>query len=294
MEEPKNIIDQENTQAMKPQSYRLILNEITSDESLPPFNKDFETYKHTAFMFLNHKGKYLFEEHILATYRSGMTLDRLFEQENGRFIQGCNRNKAGKIERTWYDTLSCEEIVFSDDLFDFFFACKLRHLDLLDIEEFLSFHLEYSFKNNRPKFLSFLNLSISQYHERLFSHLIIEAIKEWIEANNEAKNNTEQDGKIKGRIPREAGDRLTSINLHQTALLIQFMQQTGIILKGDYLTYLQAGKAFNILTGYSDNSLRQLLGTKGEIEGSKFEDYKELHQILTSLAQLVETKIRKK
>lgn len=279
---------------MKPNSYKLILNEMTSDESLPPFNKDFEAYRHAAFTFLNHKGKYLFEENILATYRSGMTLEKLFEQENGRFIQGCNRNKAGKMENTWYDILSCEEICYSDDLFDFFFACKLRHIKLLDISDFLSFHLEYSFKSNGPKFLSFLNLSIKQYHERLLNPLIIEALKEWIETNNEAKSNTEQGGKIKGRMPREAGDRLTSLNLHQTALLIQFMQQSGIILKGDYLTYFQAGKAFNILTGFSDNSLRQLLGTKGEIEGSKFEDYKELHEILTGMVQLVETKIRKK
>lgn len=279
---------------MKPKSYKLILNEITSDESLPPFSKDFEAYRHSAFMFLNHKGKFLFAEDLLASYRSGMTLESLFEQESGRFIQGCNRNKAGNMESTWYDIMSCEEVFAYDDLFDFFFACKLRHLDLLDIRDYLSFHLEYSFKNNKVKFLSFLNLSLGQYHERLLSPLIINAIQEWIEGNNEANNNTEQDGKIKGRIPREAGDRLTSINLHQTALLIQFMQQTGIILKGDYLTYLQAGKAFNILTGYSDNSLRQLLGTKGEVEGSKFEDYKELHQTLINLAQLVETKIRKK
>lgn len=279
---------------MKSNSYQLILNEITSNESLPPFNKDFEAYRHMAFMFLNHKGKYLFAEDVLAPYRIGMNLERLFEQEKGRFIQGCNRNKAGKMENTWYDIMSSEEVCVYDDLFDFFFACKLRHLDLLDISDYLSFHLEYSFKNNRVKFLSFLNLSLGQYHERLLSLLIIEAIKEWIEANNEAKTNTDQEGKIKGRIPREAGDRLTSINLHQTALLIQFLQQTGIILKGDYLTYHQAGKAFNILTGYSDNSLRQLLGTKGEVEGSKFEDYKELHQALTNLAQLVETKIRKK
>ena len=151
---------------MKPNSYKLILNDITFNESLPPFNKDFEAYTHTAFMFLNHKSKYLFEEDILASYRTGMTLERLFEQEKGRFIQGCNHNKAGKMECTWYDILSCEEICFTDDLFDFFFACKLRHLNLLDISDFLSFHLEYNFKNNRPKFLSFLSLPLSQYIER--------------------------------------------------------------------------------------------------------------------------------
>src|SRR5215204_6086426 len=120
MEEPKNTIDKNNMQAMKPNSYKLILNEITSDESLPPFNGGFEAYKQTAFMFLNHKGKYLFVEDILTSYRNGMTLERLFEQEKGRFIQGCNQHKASKMQNTWYDIMSCEEICSSDDLFDFF------------------------------------------------------------------------------------------------------------------------------------------------------------------------------
>lgn len=279
---------------MKPTSYKLILNDITSGESVSPFNKDFEDYKKTAFLFLNHKGKYLFAEDILSHYKIGMTLENLFEQEKERFIQGCNRKRSGKMESTWHDIQSDEEIYFEDDFFDFFFACKLRHLDLLEIGDFLSFHLEYSFKNTRQKFLSFLNLSISQFHEKLLSPLIIEALNEWIKTNNETESLIESGDKIKGRIPREAGDHLTTLNLHQTALLIQFMQHAGIILKGDYLTYLQAGKAFNILTGFSSNSLRQQLGTKGEIEGAKYEDYKELHQILTSLSQLVETKIRKK
>jgi len=72
------------------------------------------------------------------------------------------------------------------------------------------------------------------------------------------------------------------------------MQQNGIILKGSYLTYTQAGKAFNILTGYSANTLRQQLGMKGEIETAKFEDYKELHQVIIQLAKSIEEKTRKK
>jgi len=284
---------------MRNTSYKLILNDLTEAESVTPFNKGFEEYKKVAFLFLNHTGKHLFAEDILSRYREGAILEGIFEQENDRFIPGANHKKGDKMERTWYDVWSMDEIEQMDEFFDFFFACKLRHLSLLEIGDFLNFHFDYSFKNNRAEFQAFLNLSLSQYHETLLTPHIIEVINEWIKTdkptdNPEDLNGSEKEEKIKGRIPREAGDHLTTLNLNQTAMLIQFMQQTGIILKGDYLTYTQAGKAFNILTGYSAHTIRQQLGTKGEIEGVKFEDYKELHEAITRIANLIEPKIHKK
>ena len=67
-------------------SHQLILNHITAEESLPPFNKDFEDYQKVASLFLNHKGKHLFAEDLLNKYNKGMTLEKLFEQEKGRFF----------------------------------------------------------------------------------------------------------------------------------------------------------------------------------------------------------------
>lgn len=284
---------------MRNNSYKLILNDITAGESVAPFNKGFEEYKKMAFLFLNHKGKYLFAEDILSKYREGLTLENLFEQEQDRFIPGANQKKGAKMERTWFDIWSIDEFERSDEFFDFFFASKLRHLSLLEINEFLNFHLDYSFKNNKREYLTFLNIPLRQYYESLLSPNIIETIKEWVKTEksiNETEGlaGTAKEAKIKGRIAREAGDHLTALNVNQTALLIQFMQQAGIILKGANLTYSQAGAAFNILTGYSANTIRQQLGTKGEIEGVKFEDYKELHETIKHMASLIETKIRKK
>ena len=95
------------------------------------------------------------------------------------------------------------------------------------------------------------------------------------------------------KIIRSQGDQLTSLNVSQTALLIQFMQQTRMILSEQRLSYLRAGTAFNILTGFSTHSLRQRLGTKGEVDAPKFEDYEELHTAVMKLARLIEANIYK-
>jgi hypothetical protein len=82
--------------------YRLILNHITAGEHRLTAKEPerFEEYKQISFLFLNHKGKHLFEEDILEQYREGMTLERLFDQEKGRFIQGANHVKDGKNQKT--------------------------------------------------------------------------------------------------------------------------------------------------------------------------------------------------
>ena len=277
----------------------LILNHITAGEYRLRFDKDYEDYIQIAHLFLSHKGKYLFAEDILSQYNEDMTLEKLFEQNKDRFIQGANQEKDGIRQKTWYDIWSTEEIERNDDFFDYFFSCKLRHLSLLDIDELLDFHLEYSFKNNKQEFFRFLQLTMRQYQDELLNPQLIETVHEWIEVNKTIKNNEVQTDfdnpeKIKGRIQREAGDKLTHLSLVQTALLIQFMQESKIILKGDNLTYTQVGKAFNILTGYSAHTLRQQLGTKGELTGVKHEDYKELHAIILQLADLIATNVRKK
>ena len=241
-----------------------------------------------------------FEEDILSEYIEGTTLEKLFSQNPDQYLQGMNQTKNGKREKTWYDIWGMEEIERNDDFFDYFFVCKLRHLSLLDIDSYLSFHLEYSFKNNKQEFFRFLQLAIRQ-HEKMLDAKISDTVNEWIkitETNNQTpelsgKDEIEKDEKIKGRMQREAGDKLTALSQVQTSLLIQFLQKNNIILKGNYLTFTQAGKAFNILTGYSAHTLRQQLGTKGEIEGVKHEDYKELYDIILKLAKSIEEKIRK-
>lgn len=279
--------------------YELILNHITAGESMPPFHKQFGEYRKVAFLFLNHKGRHLFAEDILSEYSSEMTLEKLFEQETNRFMEGSNRMKDGIRQKTWYDIWSTEEIERQDDLFDYFFICKLRHLSLLDIDGYLDFHLGYSFKNEEQEFFRFLLLSLRQYQEHLLNPQIVETVNEWIENRKSGINLgklafPQAEERIKGRIQREAGDKLTRLNQVQTALLIEYMQKAGLILKEDNLTYTQAGKAFNILTGYSAHTIRQQLGSKGELTGVKYEDYRELLEAILHLSAMIEDKVRKK
>jgi hypothetical protein len=280
-------------------TYELILNHITTGESFPLFHKTFGDYKQIAFRCMANKGKFLFEEDILNKYKEGLTLKQLFEQEPDRFIPAANRIKKGKPEKTWVDIMGMEEIHREDDYFDFFFTCKLRHLSLFSIDDFLNFHLEYSFKDNKTECFRFLTILIRQYQEKILNSDIIETLREWVRAKESGQDETalsdpKKDSQIKGRMKREKNDKLTSLSFEQTVLLIKFMQDARIILKGESLTFSQAGEAFHILTGYSPNTLRQQLGIKGEIEGVKHEDYKELHQVILDLASRVESKIRKK
>lgn len=74
------------------EEYRLILNDITAGESfLNRANpKGKEEYFRMAHLFLNHKGKHLFEEDILSKFRKGMTLKEVFEQSPKNYVQGSN------------------------------------------------------------------------------------------------------------------------------------------------------------------------------------------------------------
>lgn len=285
---------------MRETTYQLILNHITGYESMTHFGVEFDNYLRMATLYLNHKGKILFKEDILNQYREGVTLDQIITPNSQRYQPGFYELKNGKREQTWYDVESMEEIKNGDDFFDYFFTCRLRHMSLFAIKKHLSFHLDYSFDGQRHEYADFLTIMIREYEDTLLNPKIIETVRDWIKENSIASDSREPlsgpalDDKVKGRISRQAGDRLTTLNQNQTALLIQFMQKSGIILKEEHLTYTQAGKAFSLLTGYSSHTLRQQLGTKGEIIGVKHEDYKELHDTIMKMAGLIEAKIHKK
>lgn len=227
-----------------------------------------------------------------------MTLQTIFAQEPGRFIEGGKKERGGVLQDTWYDVWANSEIKREDTYFNFFFTRRLRQLDISELPDFLTFYLLYAFKGNRDEYVKFLNLSIREYAEKVpLTQEIIDTVQDWImesgSINPAAADDPADslDEKVKGRLVREPGDRLTSLTLNQTALLIQLLQQNNVILKGEYLTYSHAGKAFGILTGYSANSLRQQLGAKGEVEGVKFEDYKEILTILQKMVEELKNKI---
>lgn len=89
-------------------------------------------------------------------------------------------------------------------------------------------------------------------------------------------------GKTKAsKYKRGANDKHTCLSQEQTVLLIHYLKQEKVLLKDEYLSDLDAGRAFEILTGYSQHTLRQNL--------SKFHLYqtpinlKEIDHLLTRL-----------
>ncbi|MDP2385646.1 MAG: hypothetical protein Q8M29_04695 [Bacteroidota bacterium] len=250
---------------MKTDDYKLILNHLTHGEHIVNMKnpEKLSEYEHSAFMFMARKGKYLFEEDILKNYREGMTLEKLFAQEKGRFIQGANHKKDGKNQKTWHDISAYEEIERKDDFFDYFFTCKLRHIGLLEIDSFLAFHLDYSFDSNKKDYFRFLNITLRQYQDKILSSNIADTLKEWIaDKEKETTLSGTTETKTKGKIKRTRDDSVTKLNQEQTALLISFLQTSKIILKEEYLKNNEAGQAFSILTGFSADSLRQNLSKK--------------------------------
>lgn len=269
--------------------YKLILNHITYGEHIANMSnpKGFEEYKQMAFLFLGKKGKYLFEEEILDKYREGMTLERLFDQEKERFVQGANHKKDGKMQNTWHDLSAFEEIIREDNFFDYFFACKLRHVGLLEIDSFLAYHLDHSFNNNTKEYFRFLNLMMRKHHEKILNPNIAETVKEWInESETEAKefSGNEKETKTKGKIKRERDDKITSLNQEQTALLIYGLRNAKIILRDEYLNNKEAGQAFSILTGYSAETIRQNLNKS---EQARIATKKNTGILIKSLKDLV-------
>jgi hypothetical protein len=122
----------------------------------------------------------------------------------------------------------------------------------------------------------------------------IVTIQEWIDAKAAQQKKEEDEsgdsslsGKKRGRINRRAEDNITILNREQTILFIQYLKQVGVFLKDEYLTDLDAGKAFELLTGYSQNTLRQDLGKFYQFENK--ENLKKLHQTFSRVVHLIES-----
>lgn len=279
------------------EEYDLILNHISYGELLQKNEKRFQEYMSMAASWLKANNKGLFESELLARHPSVSSVEEILQQYTKHYVPGIQKRK-DKAEPVYYNIWGMEVIENpADPFFPFFFVCKLSHVRVVEIGSFLDYQLERNFRKDKTKFFSFLKLAIREYNY-LIGDVALVTIQEWMDMREKEqvalKGIEENDIGFKGRFARQAGDKLTALNLVQTALLIQYMQRNAIILQDEYLTYSQAGKAFSILTGYSANTLRQQLGTKGEIEGAKYEDYKELYEALMRLVKSIEREIKKK
>lgn len=100
-------------------------------------------------------------------------------------------------------------------------------------------------------------------------------------STKEKLNGTSEKQAKKGKIKREAQDKKTCLSQEQTVLLIHYLREEKVLLKDEYLNDKDAGIAFEILTGYSQNTLRLNLG-KPLLYQNKI-NLKEIDNLLTRL-----------
>lgn len=281
------------------QNFEVDLNFISSREQMSKTSDyDYQLeYVNVVTSMLSREGHFLFEEDIVNRFNNLLFSEILEQNEN--FVQGHNRlnpARQGKLCPTYYDTWMSLTITPDNQYYPFFFAHLLKHTDLLMIDECLAYQLEKYHANDFTAFSRLLLLMLRKFEGVVIPEKTMITIQEWmdVKAEQQKKEEGESDdspsGKKRGRINRRAEDNITSLNREQTILLIQYLKQAGVFLRDEYLTDLDAGKAFELLTGFSQNTLRQDLGKFYQFQNR--ENLKRLHQVLSQVTHQIDTLIK--
>ena len=240
------------------QRYELVLNHITCDESETPFEATYPNYIQMVYLYLKNTGKYLLKEDIENKYPS-LTFETILKQYPDRFMKGMIENRFvpnGKREQVWYDTIGLYEVKENEILFDFFFACKIRHLDVFEIDEFLYYHFEMSFDWDIKKYLRFLKLTLIKHKQLIPSDLLL-LVNDWVAVLSEKYIEKEIYDQSSSTIQRNPNDDLTVLNVEQTALLLHIMMESRVILNEEHLPNNLSELAFSMLTGYNADLIQQ-------------------------------------
>ena len=97
----------------------------------------------------------------------------------------------------------------------------------------------------------------------------------------------EKPEKIK-RIKREREDNRTALNLDQTVLLGEYLRKYSVILGQGDLTNTELAHGLNILTQFSENTLRQSLS----LTGSSRENLEKLKDVLSKVVTQIEDDLK--
>ncbi len=225
----------------------------------------------------NEGQSHLFEEDLLSQYK-GKSIEEILREhpsiKQGK-INRRNPNKRNELCPVYYDTLMPLYIKQQHKSYDKFFAYLLKHTDLMKLDLCLDYQLENHYENKLTNFSRFLHLVIRKYKGEILSENTSVTIQEWISLKekqrlNESLTKSESLRKRKGLL-RQGDDKLTSLNREQTVLLIYYLQAVKVFLRDEYLTDTDAGRAFELLTGYSSNTIRQGL--------TKFMSYQNNHNL---------------
>ncbi|MFZ9846628.1 MAG: hypothetical protein ACO3EE_00575 [Flavobacteriales bacterium] len=264
----------------------LNLNRMTIVERLM-FPETFKEYQEKVALLIQSIEMYFSEKEILE-HLNVVDIDAVLSSQPD-IIKTSRKDKEGKF---FYMDIAMDYNVTPSNIFhDSFFAYKLRGLDILKIDAFLDYQLAAHYQNDTASFFRFLKL-VERKYSSLISAETVQTINEWIESFSKEIENPLAEKPKKGKVKREAQDKLTCLNQEQTVLLMYYLQKEKVLLKNEYLTDMDAGKAFKLLTGYSQHTLRQNL--------SKFHLYqnkanlKEIDNLLTRLKIAIDKDLKEK
>jgi hypothetical protein len=287
----------EKKEEKKNWNLELNLNRITMAEQLVHPNT-FKDYRQIIIGLLQIKEMYFFEDEIFEECEPDNMEKVLSEYPNIIRTGAQRKNEDGTFSKKYLHLSPIYFVQPQDAWYDNFFAYKLRQLDLLEIDEFLDYHLENYYQNNLQEFSRFLRICIRKHEAKLLKPEISQTVNEWIDTKEKKEQQAlqgieNQSAKIKkGKIKRESQDKLTCLSQEQTVLLMSFLQQERIFLKDEYLNKKDAGIAFEILTGYSQHTLRQNLSNAKDYQNKT--NLKEIDNFLTRLKIAMDKALKEK
>ena len=256
--------------------FELNLNRITIIEQLKHPNTFF-TFRKEVALLLNLKQKSLCEDELLNLFHPHTYKNSNQETNNSdtssivsilsqypHIIKGANlaKDNQGIMSQTYFD-LETDYVVMPDDFcYDKFFVRKLRQVDLIDLPHFLGYHLEKYYQSNKKLFVNFLKLAQRKHQAEFSQEELWPTVNELLVdiLNSELESSKTYSHFPKRQLKRDANDKLTALNLEQSVLLISYLQKEKIILPDSYLSDKTISQAFELLTGYSQNTIRQSLG----------------------------------
>ena len=302
---------EQKTQQENPEQNPLLelnLNMMTILESVK-YEEDFSRYSTLVGNLLMHREMLFTQKEILEEFQ--MTdIEELLARFPHVLCKGNTVNDQGEISGKLFADLGMRYFVQpTDSHYDEMFAYKLRQLDFMHIDRFLDYHLLNYYHCDLADFSRFLTLCMRKYEKSLLDEKKILSVKEWMEyrerqqkqqlqksIQEEAENASVQNQKEKEakkiKMKRQAGDKRTSLSQEQTVLLMYFLQQEKVILKDEYLNDMEAGQAFEILTGYSQHTLRQNLGKFYLFQNN--ENLKTLDNVLTRIKIKIDQALKEK
>jgi hypothetical protein len=278
------------------------------------FKDQFKEYGTTVVLLLTSMDKYLLEADVKKQFNSDDIENILNTNPHLLKTNAFIKNADGTLIYKYMHIAESYDVQPDDLLYDYFFAYKLRELTLQSVDAFLDYHLHFYYNHDVTKYVRFLKLCLRTHTDKISKETLMTA-EEWIEEKliqdkhqkevqqekrqqalfdikaQQSESLAEPELKIKGKYPkREAHDDLTTLNQEQTVLLIHYLQQKKVVLKDEYLTNKNVGIAFELLTGYSQNTLRQDLSKQNHFK-SKL-NLKALDNVLTAMKLAIDKDLK--